>query len=105
MNTDLILSAIIVVIFFGLFMAMLYLTNKYGRFRKKAFSSMGKVRLVLYFVPLILAAVLVAFLYFRKLTGYLFVGASIEIVLTGIVAGVVLFDVIESRRVKLSGAR
>lgn len=92
-----------IVILNAIFIAMLLITGidneKYVGYRKKAFTDMKKTKILLYCIPLFLSMILTFGL---NQLGVMW-SPGLVIICIGILAGFILFDNVESKRIK-SGA-
>jgi len=91
----------LVLLIWGLiFVAMMFCSAKYGAYRKMAYSNMKKIRIIAYCVPSFFL-IFVTIMFYQNLVNYLSGGIWIWMVGIGFMAGVVLFDIFESRKAGL----
>ncbi|MCL2607709.1 MAG: hypothetical protein FWD92_04065 [Methanomassiliicoccaceae archaeon] len=91
---------LITLTWFMFFLGYLYYNKKCAGYRKSAFLAMKKIRIVFYCIPLFISIILAIIAYPILEEGYFPEIASLWIVMIGIMIGVILFNMLESEKVK-----
>jgi len=100
MSTLLLNSGILLGLYILLIFISVVYSNKYSKYRKEAFSTMRKTKLIIYSAPLIFSILCLIFFY-QTLEEHIGL-FCIWIILIGATIGAILFDVFESKRIKES---
>ncbi|MCL2032901.1 MAG: hypothetical protein FWG96_06525 [Methanomassiliicoccaceae archaeon] len=74
-------------------------SSKYVTCRKEAFSAMKKARVIIYAIPLFLS-VLFVIIFYRDMVDYGLAMTNMHAIFVGAFAGILLFDVFESKEIK-----
>jgi len=95
LNSGILLGLYILLTFIGV-----AYSNKYSKYRKEAFSTMKKTKLIVYSAPLIFSILCLIFFYqtLEENIGLF----CIWIIMIGAAIGPILFDGVESKRIKES---
>jgi len=101
MDTHLFFSLVILILWISLLLVTIYCGKRYEGCRGEAFSKMKRIKIAVYLIPLMVSVILVIFFYPALKDNFLGF-AGIYIIGIGAISWIVLFDVFESRKVKLS---
>jgi tryptophan-rich sensory protein len=101
MEKTLVLNALIIIVWAVVLFTLLLGMNRYVAYRKKAFSVMNKMKMIIYLIPLILSVLFAAVC--MKTADY-YPTSWVYVVFIGAVAVIILFDLFESRKAKQSDA-